>query len=91
MISRYALSLIEIYGYLIFAYIIMSWFLQSVSSSIFFEIYRFLETICEPYIGLFRRIIPRTGAFDFSPFVAYLVLQMLIRPVVYGLLSSMGL
>jgi uncharacterized protein YggT (Ycf19 family) len=42
-----------------------------------------LGTICEPYIGLFRKIVPTVGAggvgLDLSPLVAILVLQIFIR------------
>lgn len=35
---------------------------------------RFLETICEPYLGIFRKIIPPIGMIDLSPIVGILVL-----------------
>jgi YggT family protein len=36
----------------------------------------FLRDVCDPYLRIFRRFIPQFGAFDFSPIVAILVLQI---------------
>ena len=36
----------------------------------------FLRDVCEPYLRIFRRIIPMIGAFDFSPIVAIIVLSL---------------
>ncbi|WP_425358163.1 YggT family protein [Coriobacterium glomerans] len=38
-----------------------------------------INAICEPFVGLFRRIIPTFGGIDFSPFVAILALMALRR------------
>jgi hypothetical protein len=43
--------------------------------------------VCEPYLRLFRRIIPMVGAFDFSPIVAIIVLLLvgnLIASLIHG-------
>ena len=36
----------------------------------------FLRDVCDPYLRIFRRFIPQFGAFDFSPIVAVIVLQI---------------
>ena len=36
----------------------------------------FLRDVCEPYLRLFRRILPSFGGLDFSPIVAIIVLQV---------------
>lgn len=85
-------TLLRFYGLLIFVYVILSWFRPS---GFVFDIYRTLGTIVEPYVGIFRRILPTAGAggvgIDFSPFVAYLVLDFIIRPVVRAVLQGAGL
>lgn len=82
-------SLVSFYSTAIFVYVLMSWFRPT---GLFFDIYRVLGQICEPYIGLFRKILPMTGGgLDFSPFVAILVLQYLIRPGLVTLLQMAGL
>ncbi len=67
-------GLITFYEYCILAYVLMSWFRPS---GILYDIYKILGQICEPYVGIFRRIMPATGGIDFSPVVAMLVLQLL--------------
>lgn len=81
-------AFVNFYGLLILVYVVLSWFRPSGPV---FELYRVLGTICEPYIGLFRRILPVTGGLDFSPMVALLVLQWVVRPILLGLLSGLGL
>lgn len=36
----------------------------------------FLRDVCEPYLRLFRRVLPSFGGLDFSPIVGILVLQV---------------
>lgn len=81
-------GLISFYSVAIFAYVIMSWFRPT---GILYDVYRVLGQICEPYIGIFRRIVPSMGGIDFSPWIAVLVLQYLIRPALVTLLGSIGL
>lgn len=76
-------SLLSFYSTLIIVYVLMSWFRPT---GVFYDIYRVLGQLCEPYIGLFRRIVPLIGAIDFSPLVALLVLEYLIRPILFRLL-----
>jgi YggT family protein len=62
---------------------ILSWF-PSSSSGVMYRINRFLITITEPVIAPVRRIMPRTGAFDFSPIIVILVVEFLIRGLLLG-------
>ncbi len=59
------------YEFLIFAYVLMSWF---PVSGFVEEIYRVLGSLVEPYLSIFRRIVPTMGMLDFSPWVAILVI-----------------
>jgi YggT family protein len=36
----------------------------------------FLRDVCEPYLRLFRRILPSFGGLDFSPIIAIVLLQV---------------
>jgi len=81
-------SIISFYSLCIFAYVIMSWFRPS---GLAYDIYRVLGQICEPYIGVFRRILPAMGGIDFSPWVAILALRYLIGPLLVTLLGMAGL
>ena len=70
--------LLEIYAWVIFIYVILSWFPHE--TGIMAKIYDALGTVCEPYLKLFRKFIPPVGgrgaAIDFSPIVAFIVLQL---------------
>jgi uncharacterized protein YggT (Ycf19 family) len=81
---------IQFYSFTILIYVIMSWFVRSGQNELVMQVYEFLGTVCEPYIGLFRRFIPATGGLDFSPLVALLVLSYVIRPLLLMLLSYVG-
>lgn len=71
-------NIIQFYGFLIFAYVLMSWF---PIRGIFADIYQVIGSIVEPYLGIFRRIIPPMGSLDISPMVAYFVLIVVSRLV----------
>ena len=72
----------QFYGTLIFIYVLMSWFPMRGA---LYDIYKVLGTIVEPYLALFRNLIPTVGAFDFSPLVAYFVLQIVVNYVLVPL------
>ena len=69
-------GVISFYEFLIFAYVLMSWF---PIRGIFVDIYQVIGSVVEPYLGIFRRIIPPMGAIDISPMVAYFVLILVSR------------
>lgn len=79
---------ISLYQLLIVAYVLLSWL---PASGTVWEIRRILGTVVEPYLGLFRRVVPPLGMIDISPIVALLVLSWLIRPVAHMLLRLLGL
>lgn len=76
----------QFYGMLIFVYVLMSWF---PTRGVIYDIYRVLGSVVEPYLQLFRNLIPPVGNFDFSPLVAYFVLQMVVRYVLVPLALRM--
>ncbi|MGI6220372.1 MAG: YggT family protein [Coriobacteriales bacterium] len=83
MIPWLILKIIDLYVLVIFVYIIMSWIPNN--NATFNTVYEALGRICEPFLGLFRKIIPPVGGLDFSPIVAVIVLQLIARLVI-GLL-----
>jgi YggT family protein len=77
-----------VYFLLIFAYILMSW-VRLPYSLWLSRIQRFLYDVCEPYLRIFRRILPPFGPIDLSPMVAILVLWITSQ-VVVSLLGRLG-
>lgn len=65
-----------VYVLLILAYVITSW-IRLPYSPWLNRIQRFLYDVCDPYLRLFRRIVPQIGPLDLSPMVAVIVLLVL--------------
>ncbi|HEY8108135.1 MAG TPA: YggT family protein [Gaiellaceae bacterium] len=75
---------LSLYGLVILLYIVTSWLRLPYSPGLN-RIQRFLYDVCEPYIRLFRRILPATGALDFSPILALLALGVIDRFLIWVL------
>ena len=76
---------VGVYVLTILVYVLLSWVPAGASHAVE-QVRRFLYEVCEPYLRLFRRIIPPIGAFDLSPIVAILALTFGVR-VVNGLIG----
>jgi len=87
-IADYLSTLIQIYTLLIVLYIIINLLfslgLRPPYSPGMDAVLTFLREICEPFLRIFRRVIPMVGAFDFSPILAILTLQIINSLVVQG-------
>ena len=64
---------IYVYVLVIFAFILTSW-IRLPYSPWLNRIQRFLYDVCDPYLRLFRRILPSLGPLDLSPVLAVIVL-----------------
>ena len=71
---------IEVYLLLIFVYVLTSWVRLPYSVWVR-RMSDFLRDVCEPYLRLFRRILPPLGPLDLSPVVAIFALFILMRVV----------
>jgi uncharacterized protein YggT (Ycf19 family) len=73
---------IYVYSILILAYIITSW-VRLPYSLWLNRIQRFLYDVCDPYLRLWRRILPTFGPLDLSPVVGvaflYIISNILSR------------
>jgi uncharacterized protein YggT (Ycf19 family) len=83
-VERFVNVFIDVYILMIFAYILTSW-IRLPYSPWLNRIQRFLYDVSEPYLRLFRRIIPPFGPLDISPVVAVLVLVIVQQLVGNGL------
>jgi len=72
---------VGVYVLLILVYIVMTW-VRLPYSLWLNRIQRFLYDVCDPYLRLFRKILPPLGPLDLSPVVGVLVLVLLERIVI---------
>lgn len=73
IIQNLLVAALQLYMYLIFGYVIASWF-ENVAWVR--DLRRTLAPLCEPYLQVFRRVVPPIGGLDFSPAVAIIVLSL---------------
>src|SRR3954469_24344558 len=78
--DRFIYIFIWVYVLLIFIYVLSPW-VRLPYSPWLRRIQDFLRDVCEPYLRLFRRILPAFGPLDLSPVVAVLVLVLLMKVV----------
>ncbi len=78
---------IWVYILLLFAYILTSW-IRLPYRPWLNRVQRFLYDVCDPYLRIFRRILPPFGPLDLSPMVAIIVL-IVIRNVLVSLLERL--
>ncbi|MGZ4386200.1 MAG: YggT family protein [Gaiellaceae bacterium] len=69
---------VSVYAIIIVIYIISS-LVRLPYSPTLNRVQRFLYDVCEPYIRLFRRVLPPLGPLDLSPMVAIVVLFLVDR------------
>lgn len=77
---------VDIYQYVIFIYIILTW-IPEIRSTRFFDI---LNRICDPFLRIFDRIIPPIGGLSISAILAILTLRLLqwsLGQVLYQLIE----
>lgn len=83
MLARLIVSLADLYSWIIFFYVMLTWIPMS-PTGILADINRVLGRICDPYLDLFKRLIPPIGGVvDITPIIALLVLQFVVRIVVW--------
>jgi len=91
-IADYLSTLIYVYTLLIILYIVIQ-LLFSVGirppySRTLDAVLGFLRDICEPFLRLFRRVLPSFGGLDFSPILAIFTLQIVNSIVVNNLIHG---
>jgi len=91
-IAGYLSTLIYVYTLLIILFIVIqllfSLGLRPPYSRTIDIVLGFLRDICEPFLRIFRRLIPSLGGLDFSPLLAIISLQIINSIVVNGLIHG---
>lgn len=75
----------NVMSWLIIIRVLLSWIPHDPYNAIFRFIYEITEIVLAPA----RKIVPAIGGLDFSPIVAIIVLDWLIRPLVFALLQPL--
>lgn len=79
-IAGYLSTLFYVYSILILIKILLSWVPRMPDNDLLRGAVRFVDDVTEPYLNLFRRLIPPVGVggmgLDLSPIVALIVLQV---------------
>jgi len=91
-IADYLSTVIYVYTLLIILFIVVQLLfaagLRPPYSRTLDAVLSFLRDVCEPYLRIFRRLLPGFGGFDFSPILAILTLAILNTIIVQGLVHG---
>ncbi|MEE1237466.1 MAG: YggT family protein [Turicibacter sp.] len=68
-------SILRMYETLMLIYILMSWIPESRNT----QLGRTIGALVEPYLAIFRKIIPSIGMIDISPIIAFVVLDIAMQ------------
>jgi YggT family protein len=89
-IADYVNALFLVYMILIFARILLSWIPRIPYNPVLSAVIEFIQQVTDPYLRIFRRIIPPLGgggfALDLSPIIAIFVL-IIARSIIVGALD----
>jgi uncharacterized protein YggT (Ycf19 family) len=90
-IAGYVQTLVFVYTILIVAYILSSMFFQ-VGGRLPYSrglnvVMGFLRDVCEPFLRIFRRVLPPLGPLDLSPMVGIVVLNI-VGAIVSNLING---
>jgi YggT family protein len=90
-IANYVDAVFLVYSLVIIAYIIASLILslggRPPYSRVSDAVLTFLRDVSEPYLRIFRRLIPAFGGLDLSPILALIVLGI-VRTIVHSLIAG---
>ena len=91
-IAEYLSTLIYVYTLLIILYIVIQLLfsvgLRPPYSRVTDIVMGFLRDICEPFLRIFRRLIPSFVGIDLSPLLAIITLEILNGIVVQGFIHG---
>jgi YggT family protein len=89
-IADYVNALFLVYMILIFARILLSWIPRIPYNPVLSSVIEFIQQVTDPYLRLFRRIIPPMGgggfALDLSPIIAIFLL-IIARSIIVGVID----
>lgn len=90
-VAKYVDALFLVYVVLIFVRILMSWVPRIPRSATLRPVLDFITETTDPYLNIFRRIIPPIGGggmtMDVSPIIAIIVLLLAERLIVGAIIN----
>jgi uncharacterized protein YggT (Ycf19 family) len=91
-IANYVQALFTVYIILIFAYVLLNLMFSLGVRPPYARwsdaVLSFLRDVCEPYLRIFRRVIPPIGMFDFTPMIAIILLYVVQSLVVNAIAGT---
>jgi YggT family protein len=91
-IADYLSTLIYVYTLLIILYIVIQLLfsvgLRPPYSRTTDVVLGFLRDVCEPFLRVFRRLLPSFGGIDLSPILAIITLELVNGVVVQGIIHG---
>ncbi|HVL80883.1 MAG TPA: YggT family protein [Actinomycetota bacterium] len=76
LLSDFVLFAVIAYGGVMFARILLSWVPVAPPPALR-PVFSFLYDVTDPFLRLFRGLLPPIGGFDLSPILAFVVLYIL--------------
>ena len=90
-VANYVSDLFGVYIALLLIYVLANFVfafgLRPGYSRTLDTVLNFLRDVCEPYLRIFRRLLPGMGMIDLSPIIALIVLGV-VRTIVVNLISG---
>jgi uncharacterized protein YggT (Ycf19 family) len=84
-LQQFVSVFIGVYLIVLFVYLLSTWFRLPYSLR---PAQRFLYDICEPYLRIWRRLLPLSaGPLDFSPMVVLFLVLIVLRELLVALLA----
>lgn len=91
-IADYLSTLIYVYTLLIILYIVIQLLfsvgLRPPYSRATDVVLGFLRDVCEPFLRVFRRLLPSFGGIDLSPILAIITLELVNGVIVQGIIHG---
>ena len=81
-LARFIARLLEIYTFIVFANVLLSWFVFGTKNAVVRQIYWWTSRIVDPVLNPIRKPlepVSRNFGIDISPFILIILLQILSR------------
>jgi len=87
-VADYVEALFLVYLALIFIRVLLSWVPRMPHNPALRSVVRFVEETADPYLNIFRRVIPPIGGrLDISPILA-IILLVIVQGIVVGVIRG---